>query len=82
METPKLDESQLSIMRRYPLETLITALFVCVTVLSGVVYSNNKQIEELHDRVEVYFKEDSQMMLKALQQNTDALNRFSQKADK
>jgi hypothetical protein len=71
-----LKEENLSIMRRYPLETLITALFLCVTVLSGVVYSNTKQIEELHEKVENHWKEDSKILLEALNRNTEALNDF------
>lgn len=78
----ELKENQLSIMRRYPLETLITALFLCIGVMTTAVYKNTQQIEELHDRMEKYQKEDSRILLSALEKNTEALNRFYQKSEK
>ena len=82
METPKLDETQLSLMRKYPLEVLITALFLCVAVLAGVVYNNNEKIENLHDRFQQFLQDDNKMIREALQKNTDAINRFLDKSEK
>lgn len=72
----EINETKLSLMRRYPLETLITALFLCVTVLAGVVYNSNQRIEELHDNFQIFLKEDNKMLLEAMQKNTEAINKF------
>jgi predicted Holliday junction resolvase-like endonuclease len=75
MELPT--EQNLSLLRRYPLETLVTALFLALSVLSGVVYNHTQEIKELHRSIESSAKDDTKVLLQALEKNTEALNRIS-----
>lgn len=78
----ELNENKLSVMRKYPLETLVTAMFLAISVLTGVVYSNTKEIKELHISIETSAKEDTKVLLLALEKNTEALNRLSPQNEK
>lgn len=73
----ELKEENLSLMRRYPLEVLITALFLCVSVLSGVVYSNTSNIEKLHKEFETYVREDNKLLIEVVNKNTIILNQLN-----
>lgn len=78
----ELQENKLSVMRRYPLETLITALFMAVSVLCGYVIKNANDIENLHTKMHEYMKEDAKVMITTIENNTRAFEQLQKDIEK
>jgi hypothetical protein len=73
MALTDIDEKKLSVIRRFPLETLIAAMAIAITYCIGVGYHNSEKIESLNTQMKTYLIEDRKILIQTLDNNTKAL---------
>ena len=76
-----IDAKKASIIRAYPLETLILILIVSVGFLTGWQYKTSAKVDDLQTEMKNYLHEDRKEGLKALDRNTSVLERIEKKLD-
>lgn len=61
-----INEHKASIIRKYPIETLVIMLAFAVSVLTFGVIQNNNKIEALHNEFNQYVKDDNKVLIETL----------------
>lgn len=67
------NQQKLSLIRKYPLETLVAFLFLSILVLCKWINGIQKDVNENASKLEQYLKTDNGAMIKALENNTAVL---------
>ena len=66
----ELTQEKVSIIRKYPLETLVVLLCVAICFISAGTISNYSKIDELNVEFKVHLEKDNERMLDVIQKNT------------
>lgn len=66
----ELTQEKVSIIRKYPLETLVVLLCVAIGFISAGTISNYSKIDELNVEFKAHLEKDNERMLDVIQKNT------------
>lgn len=69
-----LDEKKMSIIRRYPLETLVTFILALCLFLVSWQYKTSTKVDALQNEMKSYLHEDRKALIEALNKNTDVMS--------
>lgn len=66
------NEKKLSLIRRYPIETLVFFLLCALAFLTGWQYQTSKKVNELQDSMKTYLYADRETLIKTVERNTES----------
>lgn len=69
------DQKKLSIMRRYPMETMVFLLIGALAWVTWQQQMTNVKVEKNRDKIETFLNEDRSVLIKAIDNNTKVVER-------
>jgi hypothetical protein len=73
-----MEQQKLSLIRKYPLETLISVCIVAITTLWIKVINNETKVDNLNKEVKTYLSEDRKTLIEVVQENTSVMREIKE----
>lgn len=70
-----IDEKKVSIIRKYPLESLIYLLIGAVGFITWWQFQTAQKVDDLQKEVKTYLHEDRSKLIQAMDNNTDVMEK-------
>jgi hypothetical protein len=74
---PELKQDQLSLVRKYPLETLVTFMLVAIISIVSFVFKLSSKVDTINEKMTHYLLEDRKEMITIIERNTEAINKIN-----